>query len=487
MTVRRALLITLSQSYVTLGLQFIASVIIARLLTPEEIGVFSVAMVLTAIANTLRDFGVVEYVVQERELNVKRLRSASLFTLLTAWSMAFVVLILAQPAAAFYRKPDVELLLSILSLNFFLLPFGSVVSAHMRRQMEFTRIALIRLASSAVHAVTSVVMAYLGFGYFSLAWSMVLASLTHVILVLAYRPEGFPMLPGLGELRRVFSFGSFSSLNQLLKDQDKGAPDLVLGRLMGMDAVAYFGRASGLIDLFNRLIMQAVETVALPLLSERGRNKEGMTDPFLTSVTYLTGIAWPFYLFVALAADPIIRVLYGNQWDAAIPVVRWLCLGEALTVPFYLQHQVAISLGRVRREALRSGLILAIKLLPLLFLPTLGLEAVAAGYACSYVAVSIINYLFLRTYCDIGLGRLWHAIRPSLLLSAITAAPLALVAFGPTSRNLESWQNLGISVATLGLAWLSATRLVAHPWLGDLRQLFAGLGHVIRRGRKQDG
>lgn len=484
---RRSLLITLSQSYVALGLQFITSIIIARLLTPEELGVFSVAMVLVAIVNTLRDFGVVEYVVQEKALSETRLRAAGMLTFITAWGMAALVLLVSGPVAEFYRQPDVALLLNILSLNFFLLPFGSVISAHMRRQLDFTRIALIRTTVALVHAGVSIGLAYIGFGYFALAWSVAIASLTNVVLLQISRPKGFPFLPGFKEFRHVLSFGSFSSLSQVLKDMDKGGPDLVLGRLMGMESVAFFGRATGLIDLFNRLIMQAVDTVVLPLLSARARNNEDLTQPFLTSVTYLTGIAWPFYLFVGMTAEPLIRVLYGDQWDAAIPIVQLLCIGEALIVPFYLQHQVSVSQGLVRREVLRNGLIMAVRLLPLLLLPSYGLEAVVTGYACAYMFVAVISYFFLRTICDARLTNLWQSARPSLYMAVVTAIPLSISAYFMRYQPHEFWQTLATSWAALAVGWLIAGRSIGHPCYNELRHSLARLASSAHNRRKRHG
>lgn len=484
---RRSLLITLSQSYVALGLQFITSIIIARLLTPEELGVFSVAVVLVAILNTLRDFGVVEYVVQEKELSEARLRAAGMLTFITAWGMAALVLLASGPVADFYRQPDVALLLNILSLNFFLLPFGSVISAHMRRQLDFTRIALIRTIVALVHAGFAIGLAYIGFGYFALAWSVAVASLTNVVLIQISRPKGFPFLPGFKEFRHVFSFGSFSSLSQILKDMDKGGPDLVLGRLMGMESVAYFGRATGLIDLFNRLIMQAVDTVVLPLLSARARNNQDLTQPFLISATYLTGIAWPFYLFIGITAESLIRVLYGDQWDAAIPIVQLLCIGEALIVPFYLQHQLSVSQGLVIREVLRNGLIMGVRLLPLLLLPSYGLKVVATGYACTYLLVAVISYFFLRTTCDARLRELWRSVRPSIYLTAVTAIPLSMSAYFMQLKACESWQILVVSCAALVIGWLIGGGAIRHPCYGELRNFIAALTSSAHHRSKRHG
>src|SRR5258706_9149173 len=124
--VRRALLISFAQNYGVLVLQFAASIFIARVLTPGEMGIFSVATVLVGIAHNFRDFGVANYVIQEKELTEDRIRSALGIAILVAWLLAAAMALLSGPMAEFYREPGVRSVMLVLALNFMLIPFGSV-------------------------------------------------------------------------------------------------------------------------------------------------------------------------------------------------------------------------------------------------------------------------------------------------------------------------------------------------------------------------
>lgn len=474
-SLRQSLLIAFSQSYAILVLQFAASVIVARLLTPAELGIFSITMVFIGIGQTLRDFGVVEYIVQEKSLTEDRIRAAGMLTFMTAWGMALLILLLSNPIADFYRQPEMVWLLGILALNFLLLPFGSVIAAYLRRGLDFARLARIHLTVAAVQAIGSVLLAWLGFSYYGLAWAAVAASLLSIVLVRTCRPADFPLRPGFREMRRVFAFGSFSSLTQLLKDLEKGAPDLILGRLSGMDAVAYFGRATGLIEMFNRLVLQAVEQVALPHLSARHRAGEDPREPYLVSVQYLTVLAWPFYALLAIAAAPVIRVLFGNQWDTAIPILQLLCLGECLMVPFYLQYQFTVSQGRVRLETVRSALIVSTRLLPLFLLPAYGLNAVAAGYAASYVLAAVVSFVLLRRVHAISIAELWTAVLASLQVTALSATVLFVVSAALPPQVFGSWLGLAAALAGLSGSWLLGLRLFRHPIHQEIKVLLGRL------------
>ncbi len=475
-SVRKSLLISFGQTYVLLVLQFVTSLVIARLLTPAELGVFSIAAVLIGIGHTLRDLGVVEYVIQEKELTQARLRSALMMVFIAAWSVGGIAWFASGFVADFYGVADLEKIMRILGVNFFLLPFGSVVMAHMRREMQFGRIAAIQVTASVLQAVLSITLAWWGYSYFSMAYAAVAGTATSILLVLLLRPRGFPFLPSIGELRRVFGFGSFSSARALLQDFDKGAPDLILGRLMNMEAVGYFGRAAGLVDLFNRLVVQATSYVALPHLSAKVRAGEDVNQPYLRAVTYMTGLAWPFYAFLALFAGLIVPMLYGPQWHPAIPLVQFICLGEMLLAPFYLQGQLAISTGHVRWEVVRVLASLLLKLLPLFLLPDYGLPAVAAGYAATSLIVAPLSYLILRKLFDIRLSSLLNTCWRSFGVFLVTLVILAISHRVILQTELTPTLKFIAAFLSFFTGWIVAIHFLDHP----LRQ---EISKVIKRKR----
>ena len=139
-SVRKSLLTSFAEKYTVAAIEVPTSLVIARLLTPEEIGVFSVAAVLVSLAHMLRDFGVGQYIIQEKELTPDRFRTAFGFTLLFAWAIAGLLILISLPVAMYYHEPGIRDVIIVLALNFFLLPFSSVVLASLRREMNFTAI-----------------------------------------------------------------------------------------------------------------------------------------------------------------------------------------------------------------------------------------------------------------------------------------------------------------------------------------------------------
>ncbi|HEX3170845.1 MAG TPA: oligosaccharide flippase family protein, partial [Burkholderiales bacterium] len=117
-SVRRALAIAVVENQLTFALQFATAVIVARLLTPSEIGVYSIAVITLSAAHVIRDFGVVAYLVKEAELSAEKIRAASGLSFVVSWALAALICLASFPLARFYNEPRLLHLTWVLALNF---------------------------------------------------------------------------------------------------------------------------------------------------------------------------------------------------------------------------------------------------------------------------------------------------------------------------------------------------------------------------------
>ena len=121
MNIRSALAYSFGTRYAATALQFLATLILARLLSPSEIGIYSVGASVIMIAHTLRDFGTSTYVIQEQELTPARLRTAFTLTVSIAWLLALILYFSATPLGVFYSEPGVALVMQVMAVNFALI------------------------------------------------------------------------------------------------------------------------------------------------------------------------------------------------------------------------------------------------------------------------------------------------------------------------------------------------------------------------------
>src|SRR5438105_6844154 len=209
--IRRSLAYSAAGSYVSLVLQILSTVIISRVLTPEETGVFAVAAVFAGLASTFRDFGVAEYLIQEEDLNAERIRAALAVNIIISWSMAVLLFLGAPLAASFYRTPGIADVMRVQAFNFVLIPFGAVTMAYFRRELNFRPIFMAGLLGNTTAFVVSVACAVRGMGYMSLAWSSLAGVAVTVGVSVWFRPADFPRWPGLAGVGRVVQFGKHAT------------------------------------------------------------------------------------------------------------------------------------------------------------------------------------------------------------------------------------------------------------------------------------
>ena len=476
---RVSLLFSFVEKYLLVLLSLAASMIISRLLTPLEAGIYSVAAVLLGVAQVLRDFGAGQYVVQERELDRAKLRAVLGASFLFAWPLAAFIALLGWPLAAFYREPALAPLLQLLALNFVLLPFSSVILPMLRRQNRFGAICAINLLHGAAGVVVSVALALRGLGVMSMAWGSVAATGAALLLALWLSPPAMPWLPARTGIREVIVFGAYATGGNLIDEAGAAAPDLVIGKLIGLDAVGMFGRALAVLAVFHKAVTNAVTPVVYPLYGDHVRFGDDVRDVYLRTVSYMTAFAWPFFACVGVMALPIVRLLYGEQWDAAAPLIRIMCFSSAIYSMSSMSRYFLVAIGQVRAQARLDGMTVPVRIALLILAAPFGLDAVAWAVVGATVFRVTITMRCLTRLGGISVAQVVHASSKGLLLTAISVlAPASALTLSPGSPGVTT---PAIAALASFLLWLAGIVLIRHPLIDELnlarRKLAAALLH----------
>lgn len=396
MAIRKALAYAFTTRYLALVVQFASTMVLARLLTPAEIGIYSVGAAIIMIAQTLRDFGTSTYIIQESELSRERLATAFTVTLFVAWSIAAGLWIVAEPAARFYSEPGVREVMQVMALNFALLPLGSISMALLRRNMNFQAIMYITMASAVAQSASSVLFAWLGWGFISLAWGAVCGSMTSVIGAMLASPHSVLFRPTLCERRRVLSFSLKSSVSSIAAEAGHSAPDLVLGRTLGMEATGLFSRAMGYVQLFERLLQDVLRSVMLPYLADAERAGFNVPAKLKHALSNIVSVSVFIIALTAVLAEPLILLLFGHQWKAAIPIAQILCVAMMIRCAAPTVAAALVANGQItlvmRSNLLSSGL----KFLLLAVCSSYGVEYAAVGF----VVAELLSMSLLIAYCN---------------------------------------------------------------------------------------
>lgn len=476
-TTRRALALVLMEGNGRFLIDSVGVVVLARLLTPAEVGIFSIAYGFAALGHIFRELGVGPYLIQEKDLTPDRLRAAFTVTLVMAWAVAVTLAIGSRWMAEFYQSDELRWILLILAFNFLLVPFGSVALALLRRRLDFARLVTINLMSAVVNTATSIALAATGTGSMSLAWGST-AGLVATVAMSARAATGVPRLPGTRDLRRVLSFGAWSTGGSAASQAGISGPDMIIGKVLGPAATGLFSKAYGIVDSFNRLVLRSVTTFTTPHFAARKREGLEVSDTYLYGVALITGLAWPFFAVAALCSGPLIHVLLGDQWLGAAPVVGILCVSAAISATFAPFQSLLISTAGAKAYATYTGVAASSRIVAVLATAWLGLEAVGCGLVAASGLAAIWALRALRRHYDVSPVQLWRSVRKSLALAAAALGGAALGAWGAASLELAPWLALVVPFTAGAISFLVAVTFVGHPLR---RELEHAVGPIRRR------
>lgn len=473
-SVRKSFAVSLAEQYFVFGLQFASSLVLARLLSPHDFGVYSVAVVLMGFVHIFRDMGVGQYLVQETTLDREKIRATAGVVFLTSWLLAPVVYFAAVPVADFYREPGVADILHVLALNLLIIPFGATVQAWLHRHMRFGSLLVMRVGSSAVQVATSIALAWTGHGFMSLAWGSLAGVAWTVLMANLYRPAELRVLPSFRHMGGVFRFGGRSAVMGLLTELSAGLSEMIVGRTLGMAPVGILNRAYGQIQLFTRLFSASTFAVGLPHFARLHREGKPLAPDFRHGAECMIGVAWPMFAGLALFAEPLIRVLYGPQWGQAAALVPIMCISAVVSMVLPLSHPLLMATGRIDKALQQVALQTALQAVFLAVFSRYGLDVlVRAGVGLSVIMLAW-RYVTLRGWALLPGVLPAMAVRGALVTACAMAGPgLVWLAFGATPA--QPVVPLLLAAATAAPGWLLGLVLTGHPLAGEAARLLARL------------
>lgn len=473
---RRSLLLSAIGNKFGLVLQIVLTMVLARVLTPAEMGVFGVAAVFAALASTFRDFGVAEYLIQERNVDDDCIRAALAVNILVSWAMALALLAGSWPASDFYGNPGVGSVMRVQAVAFVLVPFGAVTMAWFRREMDFRPIVVSTSVAEVVSFAVAIGLALDGHTYMSMAWASLAGTVTTVACSLYFRPPTFPRWPGLKGMRRVFDFGKFASGIYIVGQLGKGAPEMIIGRAQDMAAVGMFGRAIGLVEVFNRLVLTAVTPLCLPYFANTLRAGGALRHGLVQVTAHLSVIGWTSFGLIALTSYGLVRILYGAQWLEAIHLAQLLCAVAALELLYFPSREALLALGRASEGNRLQLWIQGLRVVALLAVVPYGLVGACIGLIFAAVLGAALAFFFLHRAGQVDPPQMLKALASSALVSMLALAPGAAIVWAyPMTDDtfLGTTAACGLAVSA---AWAVALFGLKHPLAGEMRRLLGAIG-----------
>lgn len=476
----RGALCTASGGAVDFALRLVSTIVMARLLSPEDFGLVAMVLAVTAIAEQFRDLGLTFATVQAQELSHEQV--INLFWVNAAIGAGFALVACgAAPAiAAFYHDPRLVPIAIALSVNFL---FGGLTVQHqalLTRQMKQAHMALVRLSAAIASFLVALTLALHHFGYWALVWR----EIVRIGAVAAGMWFCCAWLPGLpsrrGRIGSLLRFGTDMTLVQGVVAIVQSLDRLILGRFFGAGVVGLYRQAQQLLLVPVQQLKTPIYSVSSPGLSMLQSETERYRRYYRRILFVFAFTTLPLGLLCAIYAHEITIVLLSAKWAGSAVFISIFGLAAALRPTLDTAELVLITCGLSRR-------LLVISALENSFLAVLlfaGIRFGPVGVACAYLANMFILSVPKLYYCfketPVTLGLFWNTVSVPVTASAWTVG--VLLWFHHWAAGLSNAVSLFSGCALAALVYASVFLLLPQ----GRRQLFVLIGdvrHALQRTR----
>ena len=451
-----------------------AALAMARLLAPSEYGVTVLGSAIFAIAEALRALGGGAYLIQQRELSPDNIRTCFTVSLLATLVVTTALSVLAGPLSAYFGVPHLERYMQVSALGYLMGPFIYPISAMMSRKMAFGALAAIGVLTASVNAIVSVYLATRGFSYMSFAWASAISTAAGMLFYLHYWKDWSIFRPVLREWRSVIGFSVYDSATGVLSQIADSLPYFIFGRLFNAEAVGLCQRAVMLCLVPERVILAGVGAVALPAFSQQTREGRSLKNDYLRAIELITAAQWPALLILVLLANPIVSLLLGTQWLAAVPFVQILATALLFSFPLTLYYATIVAVGAIKYMPVVVVLQSIASIALLTAAARHGLHAAALSTLVILPCNGLLSLLIVRHFVGFRWVDVGTALRRSVISSVLSAVGPAAMLIASGKANL-SIMGMLIALLLSAVGWIFGLRLTHHPLLQEMLRVIESL------------
>ena len=421
-TTKRGLVWSAIERFGTQGVSFLFGVILARLLSPEAYGIIAMPMVFLALAQVFIDSGFSSALVRKPDLREEDLSTAFYFNIVVG-VVCYLILFVASPFIAdFYNTPILSDLLKVTALAALFNPLCIVQQTILTKKIDFKTQANISLLATLLAGCVGIVMAFNGYGVWSLVVQQVGAALIRVI-ALWKMSQWRPRAKWSNEsFRYLWNYGSKMLVSGLLDTMYNNIYPIVIGKFYSADSLGVYTRAQHFAELPSSNITGVLQRVTFPVLSTIQNEEERLKHSYRQLLKLSAFVVFPLMALLAGISDPMIRIFLGDQWEETILLLQLICFSRIL----YPIHAINLNLLQVKG---RSDLFLRLEVLKkmigiaiMCYTIPRGLVMMASGLIVSSFLCLIINTYYSGKLIDVGYFTQMKDIMPMLLTSVMMTA-----------------------------------------------------------------
>lgn len=460
------------------GVSFIVSLVLARLLSPDDYGTVALMTVFISILSVFIDSGFSAALIQKKDADELDFSSIFYFNLVSCGLMYLILFFAAPLISAFYGRPEMTAMLRVLGITFLISGVKSVQTAYVSKNMMFKRFFFATLGGTIGAAFVGIGMAMKGYG----AWAIIAQSLFNntvdtliLWLTVKWRPK---WQFSFRRLKQLFSYGWKLLVSSLLDTVYGNLRSLIIGKVYSSEDLAFYNKGQHLPNLIVSNVNSSIDSVLLPTMSAAQNDREAVKSMTRRSIQTSTYVMAPLLLGMAACATPLIRLLLTQKWLPCVPFMVIFCI----TYMFYPVHTA--NLNAIKALG-RSDLFLKLEVIKKI----VGLVAIAVtvpisvmAMGCSLLVTSVLGQIINswpnRKLLNYGYLEQLKDILPGIGLAAFMAVCVYLIQW----LGLPDYVTLLIQVPVGAVIFIGGSALLK---LEAFTYLWGMVGPVLKRVLKR--
>lgn len=417
--------------------RFGISIVVARILDPKDFGIVSIATMIIFYSNTLTNLGFKSALVQRKEITDEHVSSVFTADLAISCFMTGLFYFLAPGIALFFHSPESIPVIRAMSLTFVLTTFYDLPYTLFRRDLNFKVISLVDTSKEVLMSGTTVVLALLGYKYWSIVWGQ-LVPLTLAAVYLIVKMERKPKISiNSGALRDLFNYGAWSFVRTQLAFFSGRMDRLLVGRYLGTSILGVYDKAKSFSQMPTDSISSNINTVLYSSFSRIQDKPAELMNMLKKSLVVMSIINFPVYVGLYAIAPHFVPVVLGTKWISLIVPLQILCVSGIFASFGGMFSIAAVGVGNYRKFTLWQIIVTGLLLVLWLALVRWGIVAVAYGAIVYSVLMLAIAVVIVREKIALSWKDVADCILPAFISSGIMLAVVeAAYFFFITKYNL---------------------------------------------------
>ncbi len=434
---------------------FVVSVVLARLLMPEEFGIVALAGMFTVLTGIFIDCGFGTALVQKK--NADEIDYNTIFWTQFVFSIVvyLIVFALAPWFATLFHTPRLSPVVRVLGLGMILGTIGGIQGVIVTRKMAFKTYFYATMIGSIVSGGIGIFMAYHGWGVWALVAQNLLSGIINTITVYAHVRWLPHFVFSMVRFKALFNIGSKFMLSSLIGTAFYQLRGYVIGmKYMPVD-LAYYNRGEGLPQIATRNIDSSINTVLFPVFSKIQDDKLAVKSAVRRSIKTSTYLIFPMLLGLAAIAEPLVNILYTEKWMPCVPFMQVFCISECFTILNTANLQALRGMGEVntilKLELYKKPVMIAIIVITMFISPL----AIAVGMCLYGIYTMFVNAFPNRKFISYHIKEQLKDISENACL----ATCMAVLVYGLGYIKINLYLLVSIQIIMGGILYISLSEL----------------------------